>query len=72
MHGIGEMLMGKKKKAYLKGREEGFDKGFNTAKMIFEAVTADAVQKAIDLKKEIEELNSELIIGEEEDDGDTD
>ena len=59
--------MSKKKKAYRKGRKEGFDKGFNTAKMIFEAVTADAVQKAIDLKKEIEELNSEIILGDEED-----
>lgn len=55
------------RKAYRKGRKEGFDKGFNTAKMIFEAVTADAVQKAIALKKEVEELNSELILGDEED-----
>jgi len=67
--------MGKKelKKAYRKGRKEGFDKGFNTAKMIFEALTAEAVSKAMELKMEIEELNSQLILGdEEEDDGNTD
>lgn len=56
------------RKAYRKGRKDGFDKGFNTARMIFEAVTADAIQKAIDLKQEVEELNSELILGTEEDD----
>jgi len=63
----------KEKKAYRKGRKEGFDKGFNTAKMIFEAVAVDAIQKAIDLKIQIEEMNSEFILGdEEEDDGNTD
>jgi len=49
------------RKAYLKGREEGFDKGFHTAKMIFEEI-------AIAQKIEIEKLNSELILGEEEED----
>lgn len=64
MHGIGEMLMGKKKrikKAYLKGREEGFDKGFSVAKMVYEQI-------AVDLRLQIEELNSELILGEEDGD----
>ena len=64
--------MGKKKKAYRKGRKDGFDHGFNTAKMIFAEVAADAVRKAVELKRQIEELNSELILGEEEDEDDTD
>ena len=54
------------RKAYRRGRKEGFDKGFNTARMIFEAVTADAVGKAVDLKLQIEEMNSEFILGDEE------
>ena len=49
------------RKAYHKGREEGFDKGFAVAKMIFEEI---AVAQQI----EIEKLNSELILGEEEED----
>ena len=55
------------RRAYRKGREEGFDHGFKNAKMLFSDMTAS-------LKREIEELNSELILGEEEeeDDGDTD
>lgn len=51
--------MGKKaEKAYRKGRKEGFDKGFNTAKMIYNDI-------AVDLKRQIEALNSEIILGEE-------
>ena len=56
------------RRAYSKGREEGFDHGFKTAKMLFSDITAS-------LKREIEQLNSELILGgeeEEEDDGDID
>ena len=62
MRGILRMKKAKKreKKAYHKGRKEGFDKGFNTAKMIFEEI-------AIAQQREIEKLNSELILGEEED-----
>ena len=60
------------RKAYRRGRKEGFDKGFNTAKMIFEAIATDAVGKAIDLKMQIEELNSEFILGDEEEDDETD
>lgn len=56
------------RRAYRKGRKDGFDHGFNTAKMIFEAITADAVQKVKDLKQEVEELNTEIIMGEDEDD----
>lgn len=48
------------KRAYRRGRKEGFDKGFNTARMIYEQI-------AVDQKREIEELNSELILGQEED-----
>lgn len=52
----------KLKKAYRKGRKEGFDHGFNTAKMIYNAI-------AVDLKRQIEELNTELIMGEEDGNG---
>ena len=48
------------RRAYRKGRKEGFDKGFNTAKMVFEEI-------AVAQQREIEKLNSELILGEEED-----
>ena len=67
--------MGKKKKikkAYRKGRKEGFDHGFNTAKMIYTEIAVEMQKKLIDLRRQIEELNSELILGEEEDDVDTD
>ena len=58
--------MKKKKKAYLKGRKDGFDHGFNVAKMIFAAIVAD-------LLRQKEELNNEIILGEEEEsDGDPD
>ena len=53
------------RKAYRKGRKEGFDRGFNTARMIFQEV-------AVNQQREIEKLNSELILGQEEDDVDTD
>lgn len=49
------------RRAYRKGRKEGFDHGFNTAKMIYNAI-------AVDLKRQIEELNTELIMGEEQED----
>ena len=50
------------RKAYHKGREKGFDHGFNVAKMLYNEI-------AVDLKRQIEELNSEIIvkISEEED-----
>jgi len=53
------------RRAYRKGRKDGFDHGFNTAMMIYTEIAAD-------LKREIEELNSELILGQEEEDVDTD
>jgi len=53
------------RRAYRKGRKDGFDHGFNTAMMIYNEITAD-------LKREIEELNSEIILGGEEEDVDTD
>ena len=59
----GKRIKKKLKKAYLKGRKEGFDHGFNTAKMIYGDI-------ATDLKRQIEELNSEIILGEEEDEED--
>lgn len=61
------------RKAYRKGRKDGFDHGFNVAKMIFSEIEADLIiennKKVDDLKKEIEALNSELILGEEDTDG---
>jgi len=47
------------KKAYHQGREEGFDKGLQVAKMLY----ADAVA---DLVREVERLNSEIILGEDD------
>lgn len=52
------------RRAYRKGRKDGFDKGIAVAQMIYNKI-------AVDLKRQLEELNSELILGEEEqDDGD--
>lgn len=48
------------KKAYYRGREEGFDKGMQVAKMLYEEI-------ALELKREIEKLNSEIIFGDEDD-----
>lgn len=57
------------KEAYHRGREEGFDKGLQVAKMIY----ADAVA---DLVREVERLNSEIILGDDdglsEDDSESD
>ena len=57
------------RRAYRKGRKDGFDHGFNLANMIHSAVTAELIRQH---QQEIEQLNSELILGEkeEEDDGD--
>lgn len=50
----------KTKKAYHRGREEGFDRGLSVAKMIYNDVV-------VELKIEIEKLNSEIILGDEDD-----
>ena len=56
------------RRAYRKGRKDGFDHGFNLANMIHLAVTAELIRQH---QQEIEQLNSELILGEqEENDGD--
>lgn len=55
------------RKAYRKGRKEGFDHGFNTAKMIFADIVASLIEKH---QRELEALNSELILGTEEEDED--
>ena len=47
------------KRAYRKGRKEGFDHGVNVAKMLYEMLV-------VDLRRQLEALNSELILGEEE------
>lgn len=54
------------RRAYRKGRKDGFDHGFNLANMIHSAVTAELIRQH---QQEIEQLNTELIMGEEEDDG---
>lgn len=50
------------RKAYIKGRKYGFDKGFTVAKMLYTDIAAD-------LTRTIEQLNSEIILNdcEEED-----
>ena len=56
------------RRAYRKGREDGFDHGFNVAKMVYTEITADLIRQR-------EELNSEIIMKdseEEDEDGDTD
>ena len=57
------------KKAYYRGREEGFDKGLQVAKMIYAEAVADLV-------REVERLNSEIILGDDdglsEDDSESD
>ena len=62
------------RRAYRQGRKEGFDHGLNVANMIYANIAADLVQKNdtieqknVELKAEIEKLNSELILGEDED-----
>ena len=49
------------RRAYNKGRKEGFDKGMEVANMVYADIVAEKI-------REIEKLNSELILGEEEDD----
>ena len=44
-------------KAYRWGRKEGYDKGFELAKMIYTEIAAE-------FKAEVEELNNEIILGE--------
>lgn len=49
------------RRAYRKGREEGFDHGLAVAKMVYSEMVAQ-------LKRELEQMNSEFILGEEEED----
>lgn len=53
------------RRAYTKGHKDGFDHGFNTARMIYSEIAAQ-------LRRDLEQMNSELILGEEEDDEHTD
>ena len=50
-------------KALSRARKKGFDHGFNTAKMIFADIVASLIEKH---QRELEALNSELILGTEE------
>lgn len=54
------------RRAYRKGRKDGFDHGFAVANAVHAEITAELI-------KDIEALNSELILGieEEDEDGDT-
>ena len=47
------------KKAYHRGREEGFDHGLNVAKMVY-------AEEVANLVREIERLNSEIILGDDD------
>jgi len=60
------MAKGKKKikRAYYKGREEGFDRGLNVAKMVYADAVAEIVLENDALHREIEKLNSEIILGD--------
>ena len=51
------------RRAYRKGRKEGFDHGFALANAIHADITAELI-------KDIEELNSEIILGQEEEEVD--
>ena len=63
-------------KALSRARKKGFDQGFNMAKAVFSEVAAAMIKDIEDhYTAEIEKLNSELILGneeEEEEDVDTD
>lgn len=50
------------RRAYRKGRKDGFDKGLAVAGMLYADIVAEKI-------REIERLNSEIIMKEEEDDG---
>lgn len=61
------------RKAYRKGRKDGFDHGFNTAKMIFAEAAAMMIEDVkMEYRREIEALNSELILATEEEGEDED
>lgn len=53
------------RRAYRKGRKDGFDHGLSVAQMIYNEIV-------VSLKRELEKMNSDFILGEqEENDGDT-
>ena len=61
--GSGSMRIKKRlRRAYRKGRKDGFDKGLKVANMIYGEIMAEKI-------REIERLNSEIIMKEEDDDG---
>ena len=55
------------RRAYRKGRKDGFDHGMAVANAIYAEVTADLIAQH---QQEIEALNSEIILGQEEEEGD--
>ena len=52
------------RRAYRKGRKDGFDHGFAVANAVHAEITAELI-------KDIEALNSELILGLEEEEDET-
>ena len=60
------------RKAYHKGRKEGFDRGFNTAKMIYNEVVVDLIRQNEALNAEIVNMLSEDDNGISETDTETD
>ena len=62
------------RRAYRKGRKDGFDKGLAVANMIYADIAAELVreneklkEETAQLKQEVEELNNEIIMGDEDD-----
>lgn len=54
-------------KALRHARQKGFDQGFNMAKAVFSEVAAAMIADLIEKhQREIEALNSELILGQDE------
>ena len=55
-------------KALRHARQKGFDQGFKMAKTIFAEAAAMMIEDVkMEYRREIEKLNSELILGQEED-----
>ena len=60
-------------KALRHARQKGFDQGFKMAKTIFAEAAAMMIEDIkMKYRQEIEALNSELILGNEEEDEDVD
>ena len=56
--------MKKCEKALRRARQKGFDEGFKLAKAVFAEIVANLIEEH---RKEIEELNTQIIMGDEDD-----